>query len=145
MKKGKLILLIAAVALIGVAGFFVFTSTMSSPTTMKIERFKDKGDANQEITTSTLTLVLLDKDIVYSYYGKEFKNGKRTSLANVRDVIKEGVNKFSTDSLRIVIKPTLKATYKNTIDILDEMTINGIKNYSMNDPSKEEESLAKGE
>jgi biopolymer transport protein ExbD len=33
--------------------------------------------------------------------------------------------------LVVIIKPTADATYKNTVDILDEMTINGVKTYAM--------------
>lgn len=31
----------------------------------------------------------------------------------------------------VIIKPDKDATYKNTVDILDEMTINGVKTYAM--------------
>jgi biopolymer transport protein ExbD len=31
----------------------------------------------------------------------------------------------------VIIKPDSEATYKNTVDILDEMTINGVKTYAM--------------
>jgi biopolymer transport protein ExbD len=33
--------------------------------------------------------------------------------------------------LVVVIKPAADATYKNTVDILDEMTINNVKRYAM--------------
>ncbi len=33
----------------------------------------------------------------------------------------------------VVIKPTAEATYKNTVDILDEMAINGVKRFAMVD------------
>ena len=38
----------------------------------------------------------------------------------------------------MIIKPTEDATYKNTVDILDEMTINEIKRYAMVDISDTE-------
>jgi biopolymer transport protein ExbD len=31
----------------------------------------------------------------------------------------------------VIIKPTVEATYKNTVDILDEMTINAVKRFAM--------------
>jgi biopolymer transport protein ExbD len=31
----------------------------------------------------------------------------------------------------VIIKPDKEATYRNTVDILDEMTINGVKTYAM--------------
>ena len=31
----------------------------------------------------------------------------------------------------VIIKPSPEATYKNTVDILDEMTINQVRTYAM--------------
>ena len=45
--------------------------------------------------------------------------------------------------LVIVIKPDEDATYKNTIDILDEMAINAIKRYAMVDLFPIEKELIK--
>jgi biopolymer transport protein ExbD len=43
----------------------------------------------------------------------------------------------------VVIKPTEEATYKNTVDILDEMTINGVKRFAMVKISGTENDLVK--
>jgi hypothetical protein len=45
--------------------------------------------------------------------------------------------------LVIVIKPDDEATYKNTIDILDEMAISAIKRYAMVDLFPAEKELIK--
>ena len=42
----------------------------------------------------------------------------------------------------VIIKPSKKSNYKNLVDILDEMAIVGVKNYSIvNDFSAEEKEL----
>ena len=43
----------------------------------------------------------------------------------------------------VVIKPTEEATYKNTVDILDEMTINAVKRFAMVKISDTERDLVK--
>ena len=53
------------------------------------------------------------------------------------------ITKRSTDEkdFVVVIKPDNDATYKNTVDMLDEMTINDVKRYAMVDISPVEYSL----
>jgi len=43
----------------------------------------------------------------------------------------------------VVIKPDAEATYKNTVDILDEMTINAVKRFAMVKISESEDALIK--
>jgi len=43
----------------------------------------------------------------------------------------------------VVIKPTEDATYKNAVDILDEMTINDVKRYALMKISPTELELVK--
>ena len=40
-----------------------------------------------------------------------------------------------------MIKPNADATYKNTVDILDEMTINNVKRFAMVKISETEDKL----
>ena len=41
----------------------------------------------------------------------------------------------------VVIKPDQDATYRNTVDMLDEMTINNVKRYAMIDITPQEEEV----
>ncbi len=43
----------------------------------------------------------------------------------------------------VVIKPDEDATYRNTVDMLDEMTINGVKRYAMIDITPQELEVVK--
>jgi biopolymer transport protein ExbD len=58
------------------------------------------------------------------------------------DAKKEGDPNWETADLDrdfvVVIKPDQDATYKNTVDMLDEMTINNVKRYAMVDITPQE-------
>ena len=47
-------------------------------------------------------------------------------------------SKKKKEELIFLIKPTLRRTYKNSIDALDEATINAVKKYMVVDPANEE-------
>lgn len=146
--------------------FFIFTATMSSPTTMDLNMPKESDKKEEETKvkqSGALTLMLGKGDQVYYYEGElapDASNFKQTTFKGVRDeiirkkneVIKAHVHDASCEVLKqkakdrkdpnwetadldrdfmVVIKPSNDATYKNTVDILDEMTINAVKRFAM--------------
>ena len=142
--------------------FFIFTATMSKPTTMDLNMPKDIGVDTPVKQSGSLT-ILLERDKVYYYEGELANNGSNITLATFKsirsviinkkgDVIKNHKHDGSCEKLRqtarrmgdtdweksdvdrdlvVIIKPSAEATYKNTIDILDEMTINRIKRFAI--------------
>jgi biopolymer transport protein ExbD len=143
-KWRSLVIILIAVVVIS-AVFFLFTSTLSSPTVMALNMPKDEnGVNNYQNSNSKLTLVLLKNDMIFGYFGNDIINGSSLEIKEVRKIIAQGVQKFMRDSLIVIIKPSKEATYKNSVDVLDEMTINKITRYEMVDLTKEEkEFLAK--
>lgn len=143
--------------------FFIFTTTMSSPTTMELYMPKDtdKDEEQNKAKESGALTVMLSKDNHIYYYEGQLKedasNFLSTNFAGIRKVIldkkkavieshqhdagcekiwaKNGGDKKSCldKDLVVVIKPGELATYKNTVDILDEMAISNIKRYAMVD------------
>lgn len=149
--------------------FFVFTATMSTPTTLDLNMPKDVDDPNKKTEvkqSGVLSIVLGKKDQVYYYEGQlevaEGKNNwKSTNFKGIRDIIikkKQDVRSRHVHNEEIcrperekakekkdpnwekacedvdfvvIIKPNPDATYKNTVDILDEMTINQVKRYAL--------------
>ena len=145
--------------------FFVFTATMSSPTTLDLNMpkdIKDQKDQTEVKESSVLTIMLGKKDAVYYYEGKLVvdatgNNFKTTTFKGIRDIIvnkkKEVMNRYYANpdpqceaeakakgkpisncadkDFVVIIKPSPDATYKNTVDILDEMTINQVRTYAM--------------
>lgn len=167
--------------------FFIFTTTMSSPTTMQLFMPKDTDkdeDLNKAKESGALTILLGKNNVVYVYRGQllpDASNFHTTTFKGIRDTIiqmkKDVINNHVHDAgctkiqeearvgnsklnppilpdpnwknacldkdLVIVIKPDEEATYKNTIDILDEMAINAIKRYAMVDLFPAEKELIK--
>jgi biopolymer transport protein ExbD len=124
--------------------FFIFTTTMSSPAAMQLFMPKDtdnKEEQNKAKESGALTIMLGKADQVYYYEGQLLPDGsnfKSTNFKGIRDVL---INKKRTtppEDLVVVIKPNDEATYKNTVDMLDEMTINEIKRFALVDITPQE-------
>jgi len=127
--------------------FFIFTTTMSQPTAMKLYLPKDTDkpeEQNKVKASGALTLLLGKNDQVYYYEGElapDASNFKSSNFGEIRKVIIDKKRSTDEKDFVVVIKPDNDATYKNTVDILDEMTINDIKRYAMVDISPVEYSL----
>ena len=143
--------------------FFIFTTTMSSPTTLDLNMpkdIKDPKDQTEAKESGVMTIMLGKGDQVYYYYGKlevaaGVNNFKQTTFKQIRQEIidkkKEVMAKHVHDAtcektwekhggdktscldrdFVVIIKPDKDASYKNTVDILDEMTINQVRIYAM--------------
>jgi len=148
--------------------FFIFTTTMSSPKALNLNMPKDTNkdeELNKAKESGALTIMLGKDNGVYYYEGQlapDGSNFKTATFATIRDeiinkkkeVVKNHVhddncpkiwaeNKGDKNSCLdrdfvVVIKPDEDATYRNTVDMLDEMTINNVKRYAMIDITPQE-------
>ena len=121
--------------------FFIFTTTMSQPTTMKLNLPKDvekPEDQNKLKESAALTVMPSKANIVYYYEGLDPSKLQSTPFSKVRDVILDKKRRTDPKDFMVIIKPTQDATYKNTVDILDEMTIDEVKRYALVDLSPDE-------
>ncbi|MBL7725197.1 MAG: biopolymer transporter ExbD [Chitinophagaceae bacterium] len=96
------------------------------------------SDSSTYTTTSLpanifATSILISSDSIYCYRGADLKNGAFYSLSgkNTYRVFIQKIKREIGDSLTIILKPTEHSSYKTAVDILEEMTINGIKKYSL--------------
>ena len=119
--------------------FFIFTTTMSQPTAMKLILPKDTEkpeEQNKVKESGALSLLLGNNDAVYYYEGTLAPDGtnfKTTNYKEIRKVIIDKKKATNPEDFVVVIKPGPESTYKNVVDILDEMTINQVKRYAMVD------------
>jgi len=129
--------------------FFIFTTTMSQPTAMKLFLPKDtdkKEEQNKAKESGALTVLIGANYGVFYYEGQLDATGsnfKSTTMKQVRDVIIDKKRRTPEEDLVIVIKPGSQATYRDVVDLLDEMTINDIKRYALVDITDVEEQLVK--
>jgi hypothetical protein len=104
---------------------------MSQPTAMKLYLPKDTEkpeEQNKVKASGALTLMLGKNDVVYYYEGElapQGANFKTSTFKEVRNIILDKKKATDPEDFVVVIKPMPDATYKNTVDILDEMTIHG--------------------
>ena len=139
--------------------FFIFTTTMSQPTAMKLILPDDKvkpEEQNKAKESGALTILMGDDNHIYYYEGQlkpdasNFLSASYNGENSIREIImkkKVQVRSIARDprdpekDLVIVIKPSSKCNYKNVIDILDEMSINVVKKYALVDIFDIEEQL----
>src|SRR5450432_2877203 len=125
--------------------FFIFTTTMSQPTAMRLYLPKDvkDDDKNKVKNSAVITLMLGKNDVIYYYEGDSAAALKPTDFKKVRDIVVDKKRRTDPKDFVVIIKPTVDASYKNTVNILDEMTIDGVKRYAMVDISPVEYNFIK--
>ncbi|MBN8664495.1 MAG: biopolymer transporter ExbD [Chitinophagaceae bacterium] len=121
--------------------FFIFTTTMSQPTAMKLFLPKDADkpeDQNKAKESGVLTLLLGADNNVFYYEGQlavDANNFKTSNFKEIRSVIMDKKSRTNEKDFVVIIKPNKDCTYRNVVDILDEMTINVCKKYALVDIS----------
>lgn len=121
--------------------FFIFTTTMSQPTSMNLAMPKDTDkpdEINKVKESGSLTLMLGKGNVIYYYFGNDPATMQTTGYKDVRKIILDKKKATPADDLFIIIKPDKDASYKNAVDILDEMSINDVSRYAMVDPTADE-------
>jgi biopolymer transport protein ExbD len=127
--------------------FFIFTTEMSKPAVLPLVMPAPvKGPIDQMPVGKTAALtVLLDENDQLWYYSGDFENARQNNTLiktgygpdGIRKVIQqkqEQLNQLNyqgkgRDALVFIIKPGSNSSYKNAVDILDEVMITGVKTY----------------
>ena len=113
--------------------FFVFTTTMSQSTAMNMNEPKDDNleDQMKVKNSGAMTILLGKADNVYYYYGQLDPNTlseqfKSSNFKEIRSLILDKKKATPIDDLMYIIKSDSASTFKNAIDILDEMSISAV-------------------
>ncbi len=123
--------------------FFIFTTTMSEPSAMKLNVPHDNEVLDSTLVTRSMVLTILpgannkaavfegdinDKPVIHT--------ADLNKPASLRNFIIQKQQKIRADKkderdMVVIIKPGKESTYKNLVDVLDEMKINGVKKYAL--------------
>lgn len=130
--------------------FFVFTTTMSKPTVMKVEMPYDKDGPDDKICNScVLTAVLCKNDSILYYEGNMIESVPGwSSFEDFRKIIQAKKTKVeqlkgANNQFVLIIKPAENSLFKNFVDITDEVTINAVKRYYIDDLTTTERDFLK--
>jgi len=133
--------------------FFVFTTALTKPTAMNLIMPNDKTPTHSDICESCVLTVVLDKDNTIFYYegmagnNPEVKEtaftteGIRKILLQKLEVVKN--TKGRVDDMVLIIKPGDESVFKNFVDMADEVIINNIKHYFVDEINDEDKKLLK--
>lgn len=122
--------------------FFMLTTTFSKPQTMEINLpVKPKGEVTEEEqnalkASKAFNVLIGGENKLYWYRGLPHEPIEPLTETNYSA---DGIRKVLLDrnmtiqDMVVLIKPTDGSTYKNVVDILDEMNICNIKRYALVD------------
>lgn len=129
--------------------FFMLTTTLSKPQSMSLglPDKEDKPDPKNQVKVDenrTMTILLGDDDKLVRYVGllatpvsggtpKDFTYGKegiRKELLSRKKLVLEYTGNKDKGMI-VIIKPSKKSTYRNLVDILDEMAIADVPTYAI--------------
>ncbi|MGG5576847.1 ExbD/TolR family protein [Myroides sp. C15-4] len=135
--------------------FFMLTTSMNKPQSMnlampdkdadtEIEEEKTKVDENR-----TMTILIGGDNKLKWYMGMvnsplEGPTDQTYGKTGIRQVLLEkdkaalAYSQKADQGLIVIIRASEKATYRNLVDILDEMAISGIKSYALVDITPED-------
>ena len=130
--------------------FFVITTELSKPTVMPLAMPKDGGEA--DLGESYAFTVLLDsRENAWFYHGNWAAAVAKKAVFPVngskelRQKIQERQQwldihpgKEGRDGLMVLVKSSPEASYKQVVDVLDEMAINQVKKYAVIKPTLSE-------
>jgi hypothetical protein len=150
MKKILIALTIAfIVTSAGFLLFFIYTTAFSKPNALKLTMPEKQGISEETLSKikpeNSLTVILGKNNRIFWY--QKASNDLTVNDLNETDYTPEGICKVILDNRKkavdakeftVIIKQTEEATWKNTVDILDEMAITKSEKYVIKDPTQKE-------
>ncbi len=123
--------------------FFVITTELAKPTIIDLYLPKD-GQPTDAPASKSITFLTGSNDKIFYYYGEEKDAALKNHVIQTSWDEINGVGKIirekqlqldhvkgGRNEMVIIIKPGKESTYRNVVDLLDEMSIHGVKKYAV--------------
>jgi biopolymer transport protein ExbD len=130
--------------------FFIFTTTLYTNTVMNLVMPKASTDSLEVAASGAISLIASKDAIVFiqghekksikTYAWKDIGSLRQQLIASKQALIKTNGN---DNKLFVMIKPKDNSNFGQVISLFDEMTICGIKRYSLTGLSEQDAALAK--
>jgi len=123
--------------------FFIFTTTMTTPTALHLNLPKDVPVDQRLLAkeSQVITLLLGKKDKIYYYEGSDPTKMQESDFKGIRTVLLDKKRRTDSTFFQVILKPSKDASYKNAVSILDEMKIDAIHHYALVDIDPSEYTL----
>jgi biopolymer transport protein ExbD len=132
--------------------FFIFTTTMSDPKAVNLHMPKDSNDLMGVRQSTALSVLPIKDDKVFYYHGELEDALLKGAFGVTTFSVTDGIGQVIRDrqaaldhikpgnrkELVVLIKPTTESSYKNVVDMMDEMMINDVTRFVMADVSDAE-------
>jgi biopolymer transport protein ExbD len=137
--------------------FFIFTTSMSSPKSMKLIMPDDRDPSvpGMHVGQSTaLTVIPLKDDKIFYYHGELSEALKTNSFGITNYSLTEGLGQIvrnkqavlskigKRNDMVLMVKPAPESNYQQLVNVLDEVLINDVKRYAIMDLTPEEKEIA---
>ncbi|PWS32888.1 biopolymer transporter ExbD [Pedobacter paludis] len=121
--------------------FFMLTTTLGDLNVVDVAKPEESLVQGPYPASRTMTILLGKNNEVAYYMGEPDKAEiKTSSLKNIesnilssKQLVAKTHNNNPSKHMIVIIKPTKTSTYKDFVDVLDEMKITNIKAYAIDD------------
>jgi biopolymer transport protein ExbD len=134
--------------------FFVMTTTLSKQRTLEMNMPDTSSPPSMVLKDSRVLNVVVGKDNFTTYFGtdtdikQQHKNSEelRTCLIQHKNSVNDKISHgqlLADDIAFLIVKPTLKSTVADLVQVLDELSINEIQSYSIVDADSVDEKMVR--
>jgi biopolymer transport protein ExbD len=118
--------------------FFILATTLNKPKAMTLNVPVRAADKTEPIKASNVMTVFLGKDNLAHYiFGKAASENPEVKTVSMgydfRKAVIDNLSKVGGEKFVLVLKPTKESTYKNMVDVLDDMAVIKLKRYALVD------------